>query len=314
MPGWERVVWQPTTPFLEAACRPEEAEQVIVGVPLDHSTSFRAGTREGPRRVREVSQGIESYSPRRRASLEGLRIADAGDLVLPWGDVRRSLEMVEAAVEELVARGKRPVLIGGEHLLTLAAVRAVARRWPELHVVQLDAHLDLRHDYLGQTLSHATVMRRVAELLGSPPARSGASGGSGPEGDAKPAYGRLVQLGVRSGVREEWELWERTWRFPGPFVEAARWAARELRGLPFYLTVDIDVADPAFAPGTGTPEPGGPTSAEVIEAVAALAEARPVAVDLVEVCPPHDPSGITAVLAATLLREVLVAGGGAREG
>lgn len=305
------VVWQRTTPFLEASSPLEEAEQVVVGIPLDHTTSFRPGTREGPRRVREVSEGLESFSPLQKAALEQRRIADAGDLVLPWGDVQRSLAAVDAAVSRLLERGKRPVIIGGEHLLTLGALRAVARRWPELYVVQLDAHLDLRDEYLGAALSHATVMRRAAELLA---ARLPQGGGAGP-GAASPgrqggAYERLIQLGVRSGTREEWELWERTWRFEGGLVDAARRAARELRGRPFYLTIDIDVADPAYAPGTGTPEPGGPSSAEVIEAVAALAAAGPVAVDVVEVCPPQDPSDITALLAAKLVREVLVAGPG----
>ena len=305
------VSWQRTTPFLAAASSLEEAEQVIIGVPLDHTTSFRAGTREGPRRVREVSEGLESYSPIGKASLEERRIADVGDLVLPWGDVERSLAAIEAAVSGFVEQGKRPVIIGGEHLLTLGALRAVARRWPELYVVQLDAHLDLRDEYLGQTLSHATVMRRAAELLaGAHPRGSAAETSSADSVRRGGAYERLIQLGVRSGTREEWELWELTWRFEGGLVDAARRAARELRGRPFYLSIDIDVADPAFAPGTGTPEPGGPTSAEVIEAVAALAAAGPVAADVVEVCPPEDPSDVTAILAAKLLREVLVAGGG----
>lgn len=291
------VTWQRTTPFLEADSPLEEAAQVVLGAPMDHTTSFRPGTREGPRRVREVSEGLESYSPLGEAAIEESPVADAGDLVLPWGDVRAALAVVEAAVAHLIGLGKRPVILGGEHLLTLGAVRAAAARWPDLHVVQLDAHLDLRDAYLGQSLSHATVMRRVAETL---------AGGHGGDG----GYARLVQLGVRSGVREEWALHRLTWRPGGSLVEAARRVARELEGRPFYLSVDIDVADPAFAPGTGTPEPGGPTAAEVIEAVAWLARAGPVAADVVEVCPAKDPSDITALLAAKLVREILVAGAG----
>lgn len=279
--------WQRTTPFLEATTPAEEADQVIIGVPLDHTTSFRPGTREAPRRVRDVSDGIESFSPMRGAALEERRIADLGDLMLPWGDVRGALDIIEAAVHGALQGGRRPVIIGGEHLLTLGAVRAAVRRWPDLAVVQLDAHLDLRDEYAGLPLSHATVLRRVSELVG---------------------LERLVQLGVRSGIREEWELWRRTWRVDGSLVEAARRLSGELRGRPFYLTIDIDVTDPAFAPGTGTPEPGGPSAGEVLEAVGLLASAGPVAVDLVEVCPVKDPSDITSLLAAKLLREVLVAG------
>jgi len=292
-PSGPSVVWQRTTPFLEAAAPLQEASQVIVGVPLDHTTSFRPGTREGPRRIREVSEGLESYSPIQGAAIEDAMVADAGDLVLPWGDVRASLAAIERAVADLVQAGKRPVILGGEHLLTLGAIRAVAARWPDLVIVQLDAHLDLRDDYLGQALSHATVMRRAVEVLAG-----GSSAG---------AAERLIQLGVRSGTADEWALHAKTRRVPGSLVEAARQVAHELEGRPFYLTIDIDVTDPAFAPGTGTPEPGGPTASEVIEAVACLARAAPVAVDLVEVCPAKDPSDITALLAAKLVREILVA-------
>ncbi len=292
-PSGSPAVWQRTAPFLGADAPIQEAAQVIVGAPLDHTTSFRPGTREGPRRIREVSDGLESYSPRQEAAIEDAMVADAGDLVLPWGDVEASLAAIERAVGDLVEAGKRPVVLGGEHLLTLGAVRAVAARWPDLIIVQLDAHLDLRDDYLGQPLSHATVMRRVAEVL---------AGGASPG-----ALGRLVQLGVRSGTADEWAAHARTLRVPGGLVEAARRVVGELGGRPFYLSIDIDVTDPAFAPGTGTPEPGGPTASEVIEAVACLAQAGPVAVDLVEVCPAKDPSDVTALLAAKLTREILVA-------
>lgn len=273
--------------FLGATVSYRDARRVILGIPLDHTASFRPGTREAPRRIREVSEGLESYSPRWEADLEGCALADLGDLLLPWGDVERALDMAQAAVSAVLEDGRCPVVLGGEHLLTLAGVRAAARRFPSLYVVQLDAHLDLRDTYLGLRLSHATVMRRVGEIVG---------------------LERVAALGVRSGTREEWELFRRTLRPQGgDLVAGAEAVGRLVQGRPFYLTVDIDVADPGHAPGTGSPEPGGPAAAEVLEAVGRLASLGPVAVDVVEVCPARDPGDVSSVLAAKIVREAVAA-------
>ncbi|WP_324715977.1 agmatinase [Carboxydochorda subterranea] len=289
------IVWQRTTPFLEAHVSPATARTVIAGIPLDHTTSFRPGTREAPRRIRDVSDGLESFSPGLHADLADLGLGDYGDLILPWGNVENALATIEQAGRTLLHDGRRVLTLGGEHLLTLGMVRAALARWPDLAVVQLDAHLDLRDTYLGERLSHATVMRRILEMVGP---------------------GRVVPMGVRSGIREEWAMFEEirshlarelSWRPEDPVARQARAVAEWLKGRPFYLTIDIDVADPAAAPGTGTPEPGGPSAAELLEAVRALAGAGPVAVDVVEVCPSKDPSDITALLAAKIVREVLLA-------
>lgn len=273
--------------FLAADTPPHEARFVLVGVPLDHTTSFRPGTREAPARIRQVSEGLESFSPRWNCDLSQVGLADAGDLELPWGDVPTSLELVRRCVAQWAAPGRTVVLVGGEHLLTLPAVQALADRYPGLRVVQLDAHLDLRDEYLGQRLSHATVMRRVAERVG---------------------LEAIAGVGVRSGVPEEWALWRKTHRVDGgSFLEQVRQLLPWLDGHPFYLTVDIDVVDPAFAPGTGTPEPGGPAASELLEAVGLLAACRPVGMDLVEVCPARDPSDQTSLLAAKVIREALCA-------
>ena len=273
--------------FLAAEAPPERARFVLVGVPMDHTTSFRPGTREGPARIRQVSEGLESYSPRWNVDLADAALADAGDVELPWGDVEGSLARIQQEVGRLLEGGRTVVVLGGEHLLTLACVQAAARRFSGLRVVQLDAHLDLRDTYLGQRLSHATVMRRVAEQVG---------------------LASLAGLGVRSGVREEWELRGRTFAAgEGTLLEQVRRVVPWVQGAPFYLTVDIDVVDPAFGPGTGTPEPGGPSSAELLEAVGLLAACRPVVVDVVEVCPPRDPSDQTSILAAKVVREAICA-------
>ena len=290
--GWSDVLEAlPRRPaFLGAHWPIEQARYVLVGVPMDHTTSFRPGTREGPARIRQASDGLESYSPRWQADLADGRVADAGDLQLPWGDVSGSLELIRRCVSELAGEGRRVILLGGEHLLTLGALQALAPRYPELRVVQLDAHLDLRDEYLGQRLSHATVMRRAGELVG---------------------LERIAGLGVRSGAQEEWLLRARTRPVgEGGLLEQVRQILPWLQGHPFYLSVDIDVADPAFAPGTGTPEPGGVSSAELLEAVGLLAACDPVAMDVVEVCPPRDPSDVTALLAAKLVREAVCAAQG----
>ncbi|MBI2915066.1 MAG: agmatinase [Firmicutes bacterium] len=274
--------------FMGGTAGLDEAGAALLGVPLDLTASFRPGTRFGPAKVREVSHALEEYSPELHRELDEAAFHDCGDVRLGPEGVSMSLGRIREAVQELLALGKLPVLMGGEHLLTLAAVGPLRSRYPDLAVIQMDAHADLRNDYLGQTLSHATVMRRVVEQIG-------------PE--------NLFQLGIRSGTREEFIFaGERTRlhrnRVFEPMVHEV---LPRLAGKPVYVTLDIDVVDPAYAPATGTPEPGGVSSAEVLETVRALKEARVVGFDVVEFCPPADHSDITAVLVAKIVRECILA-------
>lgn len=284
--------WERPGRFVAAEADYDAAAWVIAGAPLELTVSYRPGTRWGPTRIREASHSLETYSPELDRDLEDLAIHDAGDVVLPLGNLGQSLARIEAALRRPVADGKRVLLLGGEHLVTLAAVNAVLDRYPDLVVVQFDAHADLRDRYLGEPYSHATVMRRVLDLVGT---------------------GRLWQLGPRSGLREEFQLARQEGRLFHDVGEGAEALARELagplRGVPVYLTVDIDVLDPAVAPGTGTPEPGGPDFGVLQRALYRLAHAgaRVVAADLVEAAPPLDPSGRTEVVAAKLARELLLA-------
>lgn len=271
--------------FLGAGDDPGRARGVLFGAPMDLTVTFRPGTRLAPQRLREVSQVLEEYSFALGESLADHPFVDAGDVSLPPGNVAASLAAVEGVVERVADAGKIPVMMGGEHLVTYAAVRALARRHPGLAVVHLDAHADLRAEYLGERLSHATVMRLVAE-----------------EGD-----GPVYQFGVRSGTPEEAEYARRRTRlFPEKVLEPLLAVRGELADRPLYVTVDIDVVDPAFAPGTGTPEAGGITSAELLAAVHALRGLRVVGFDLVEVCPPADPTEATLVLGAKVLRDALL--------
>lgn len=261
----------------------------LFGAPYDGTVSYRAGARFGPARIREASYSLEEYSLRFDATLDDVPFADWGDVTIPFGDPARALDAVAAAVADIAAAGRIPVMLGGEHLLTLAAVRALAAAAPGGQapaVVQFDAHADTRDDYLGDRLSHATVMRRVAEVVG-------------PE--------QVYQLGIRSGSREEiaWSRAHVQW-LPGPLVEAAQAAARRIGGRPLYLTIDIDVLDPSVAPGTGTPEPAGVDYETLLAALKAFASCRIIGLDLVEVAPPLDPTGRTEVTAASLVRDLLL--------
>ncbi len=265
---------------------------VILGCPLDLTVSYRPGSRFGPAAIRAASQVLETYSPTLDRDLGEVALADLGDLDLPPGNLSRSLELIEAAGAAVFNGEKLLVGLGGEHLVSLPLVRAARTSHPELAVLHFDAHADLREDYAGERLSHATVLRRIAEELGGE---------------------NVWHFGIRSGTREEVAFArERTHPFL-PLAAAAE-VARRLGRRPVYLSLDIDVVDPAFAPGTGTPEPGGATAAEVFAMLRDLAAIGPplrvIGFDLVEVQPAADPSERTAVLAAKIVREVVLAFGG----
>ncbi len=268
----------------------EAASVVLYGAPYDSTTSFRPGTRFGPAAVRSESFGIETYSPYQDKDLEDdAAVHDAGDLELPFGAPDRALDMIEAEASRILDAGKKPFLLGGEHLVTLGAVRAVAKRHPGLRIIHFDAHADLREDYLGVRLSHASVMRRCHDILGD---------------------GRIWQFGVRSGTREEFAFMKAGHVVTEPFTVKSLAALSFPEGTPVYLTVDLDVLDPAEFPGTGTQEAGGLRFAELLSSlIEILTRFNVVAVDNVELSPPLDHSGRSTALACKLLREQLLAMG-----
>ncbi|MBS3947374.1 MAG: agmatinase [Dethiobacter sp.] len=272
--------------FLAAGTDYGTSSLVIIGAPMDITVSFRPGSRGGPQAIRSASPGLEEYSLYARQDLREASFYDAGDLLLPFGNVTRSLELIKEAVALLLEAGKFPLLLGGEHLVSLGALRAVAQKFPGLAVIHFDAHADLRTDYLGEAYSHASVMYRAHQELGVD----------------------LFQFGIRSGTAEELAYAKQhTHFYPFHVLKPLREAEKLLRGRPVYVTLDIDVVDPAFAPGTGTPEPGGISSAELLAALPLLARLNVVAFDLVEVAPLYDPAGITAMLAAKVVREMVLA-------
>lgn len=262
-----------------------QAETVLFGVPFDGTASFRPGTRFGPEAIRTESWGLETYSPYCDRDLTDERICDYGDLELPFGNPVRVLEIVRQFTHQLLEDGKRPFLLGGEHLVTLGAVQAVVERWKELEILHFDAHTDLRDDYLGEKLSHATVMRRIWELVGD---------------------GKIHQFGIRSGEREEF-VFARTHTDLHPFsLEGLAETVAALKGRPVYVSLDLDVLDPSVLPGTGTPEPGGVAFRELLEAVQRLDGLNLVGIDVNELSPHYDASGASTAAACKIIRELLL--------
>ncbi len=262
-----------------------EARIALYGAPFDGTTSFRPGTRFGPQAMRAESFGIETYSPYVDKDLLDMRVFDAGDLELPFGSPEKALSMIEEAAARILADGKIPFLIGGEHLVTLGAARAVAAKYPDVCFVHLDAHADLRDDYIGEKLSHASVLRRVWDMVGD---------------------GRIYQFGIRSGDRDEFQFARaHTELYPFGLSDFGQ-AVAALQGRPVYFTLDLDVLDPSVFPGTGTPEPGGATFRELLDAVHALHNLNIVGCDVVELSPHYDQSGASTAAACKIVREILL--------
>ena len=266
------------------------ARTVLFGAPYDSTTSFRPGTRFGPAAMRAESFGIETYSPLQdRDLVDDTAVFDSGDIELPFGAPTPALKLIERRARQILKDGKRPFLLGGEHLVTLGAVRAVAEKYPNLHILHFDAHADLREDYLGNPLSHACVLRRCHDLLGD---------------------GRIFQFGIRSGTREEFRFMKDGHVTTEPFtLTTVEKVVRKLpKGVPVYLTVDMDVIDPSEFPGTGTQEAGGVRYLELLAAVRQiLGKLNIVGLDNVELSPALDPTGRSTALACKFLREELLA-------
>ena len=273
--------------FLECDKTYEEADTVLFGAPFDSTTSFRPGTRFGSGAIRHESFGLESYSPYQDRDLRDARIMDSGDLELPFGNTEEVLREIEERAAEILSDGKRPFLLGGEHLVTLGAFRAALKKYPELCMIHFDAHTDLREDYLGVKLSHACVLRRCWELAGE---------------------GRIHQFGIRSGEREEFLFGKEHTDLHAFTFDGLAEVLDSLKDAPVYFTVDLDVMDPSVFPGTGTPEPGGVSFDELRKAVTLVCQrANVVALDANELSPHYDVSGASTAVAAKIIREMLLA-------
>lgn len=271
------------------ACEKEahEADIVLFGAPFDSTTSYRPGTRFGSSAIRRESYGIECYSPYQDKDLEDTKVMDCGDLELCFGNTKKALAQIEEQAKEILDNSAIPFMLGGEHLVTLGAFRAVLEKYPDIHIIHFDAHADLREEYLGEQLSHASVIRRCWDLVGD---------------------GRIYQFGIRSGDREEF-YWAKEHVTMRKFdFEGLEEVLEKLEGKPIYFTLDLDVLDPSVFPGTGTPEPGGVTFDALRKAAEKVcSRANVVACDVNELSPHYDTSGISTAAACKIVREMLLA-------
>ena len=264
-----------------------EAETVLFGAPFDSTTSYRPGTRFGSGAIRRESYGIESYSQYQDKDLYDGAVMDSGDLELCFGDTKQALDAIQERTEQILLDGKRPFLLGGEHLVTLGAFRAIAKHYPEVSIIHFDAHADLREEYLNVKLSHACVLRRCWELIGD---------------------GRIFQFGIRSGDREEFRWGKEHVKTKTFDFEGLETVLEQLKGKPVYFTLDLDVLDPSVFPGTGTPEPGGVSFEQLRKAAFLVCKtANVVGCDVNELSPHYDPSGISTAVACKIVREMLLA-------
>ena len=274
-----------------------EADTVLFGAPYDSTTSFRPGTRFGPSAMRQESFGIETYSPMQDKDLvDDTKVFDSGDLELPFGAPEPALKMIEERAARILEDGKRPFLLGGEHLVTLGAFRAVQKKYPNVVIIHFDAHADLREDYLGNPLSHACVLRRCHDLVGD---------------------GRIFQFGIRSGTRDEFQFMKDGHVTTEPFADSTLESVVKVlssplpstfTSVPVYLTIDMDVLDPSEFPGTGTQEAGGFSYLQLLADMRLIcSKLNVVAMDNVELSPGLDPTGRSTALACKFLRECLLA-------
>jgi len=265
----------------------EEADIVIFGAPFDSTTSFRPGTRFASKAIRGESFGLETYSPYQDKDLTEIAVFDSGDLELCFGDSEKALAAIEERADIILNSKKIPLMIGGEHLVSLGAVRAAYKKYPDLHLIQFDAHTDLRDDYLGAKLSHASVIRRCHDFLGD---------------------GRIHQFGIRSGEKVEFE-WAKEHTDLHRFnLSKLENSLSRIRGSKVYFTIDLDVLDPSVFPGTGTPEAGGISFLELLEGIRLVAEYTDIiACDVNELSPIYDQSGASTATACKVIRELLLA-------
>ena len=262
-----------------------DSDIVIFGAPFDSTTSYRPGTRFASRTMRAESYGLETYSPYQDLDLEDFKIFDAGDLELCFGDTELALKDITEMTRTILSDNKLPFMIGGEHLVTLGAVRAMAEKYPDLHIVHFDAHADLREEYLGARLSHASVIHRCWDIIGD---------------------GKIYQFGIRSGDRAEFEWGKNhviTQKFDFSGLEDV---IKKLKDKPVYFTLDLDVLDPSAFPGTGTPEAGGVSFIQLLDAILKFGELNIVGTDINELSPMLDQSGASTAVALKIMREWLL--------
>lgn len=272
--------------FIGCDAEYEDASLVLFGAPFDSTTSYRPGTRCGSSAIRHESFGLETYSPYQDEDLTDYQIFDSGDLELCFGSAEAALADIEKRAAQILQDNKFPLLIGGEHLVTLGAFRAILKKYPEVHIIHFDAHTDLRDDYLGAKLSHACVIRRCHDLIGDD---------------------RIHQFCIRSGEREEFRFAKEHTNLHKFNFDGLSETVAGLGNVPVYFTIDLDCLDPSAFPGTGTPEAGGISFTELLSAIKAVCTCNVIGADVSELSPMLDTSGASTALACKVVRELMLA-------
>ena len=275
--------------FLGAQRSVDQCKVSLLGVPYDGTCCYRPGARFGPAAVREDSYGIETYCPQLNLDLENIKFADVGSLDVPFGNAKLTIDYVEDATAVLLNNNLKPLIIGGEHSITSGIIKSVIKNYPELLIIQLDAHADLRDEWLGSKFSHACTMKRCLEVLPSK---------------------KIFQVGIRSGTKSEFLEMNKTKRLIqhtlGENAKYLEEALKSFKGAPIYLTFDLDWFDPSIMPGTGTPEPGGYFWGDFAAVVDVIKSHNLIGADVVELSPKFDNSGISSILAAKVIRSLIM--------
>ena len=286
---YEELFNQDGAKFIGAQRSCKNCQIGIVGVPYDGTTSFKPGARFGPSAIKEFSHAIETYCPQLKTDINEFNYADLGSLNIPFGDPYPVIKYVKKAINFLLKENIVPLIIGGEHSISIGSIHAIAEKYPELILVQLDAHADLRQEWLGNKYSHACTMTRSLELL---PSKT------------------LFQVGIRSGTCEEFEEIRKNNSLINEtnisIANNLEYALRPFLGKPIYITLDLDWFDPSIVPGTGTPEPGGHSWKDFSSIIEIIKKHNIVAADIVELSPQLDASGISSILAAKAARSLLI--------
>ena len=275
--------------FMGAQRDIDQCRVSLLGVPYDGTCCFRPGARFGPSAVREDSYGIETYCPQLDLDLEDINFTDIGSLDVPLGDAKLTLDYIKDATDILLKNNLKPLIIGGEHSITSAVIKSIITNYPELIMIQLDAHADLRDEWLGSKFSHACTMKRCLDILPSK---------------------KIFQIGIRSGTKSEFLEMNNSQRLIqhtlGENAKSLEEALKSFKGRPIYLTFDLDWFDPSIMPGTGTPEPGGYFWRDFAAIIDVIKSHNLIGADVVELSPKLDNTGISSILAAKVIRSLIM--------
>ena len=275
--------------FMGAQRGIDQSRVSLLGVPYDGTCCFRPGARFGPSAIREDSYGIETYCPQLDLDLEDINFADIGSLDVPLGDAKLTLDYIRDATNILLKNNLKPLIIGGEHSITIGIIKSIITNYPDLIMLQLDAHADLRDEWLGSKFSHACTMKRCLEILPSK---------------------KIFQIGIRSGTKSEFLEMNNSKRLIqhtlGENAKSLEEALKSFKGRPIYLTFDLDWFDPSVMPGTGTPEPGGYFWGDFAAIINVIKSHNLIGADVVELSPKLDNTGISSILAAKVIRSLIM--------